>query len=873
MATAAQPPKRGLPGGGWLSMAPPSEDRQPSPPAPHSQAAVPSTTSVCSQYALPRQRTKSTSCSSSSASLSRSPSRGVGRSSRSTYAHPYAQDGKRATFTLGSGGDDDGTSTINTPISPTSQDGSGMLSPVFDARASFAPLVFKKPAAQQQQAPVTQQPSGSQRHSPLSQEHDSASDRASSNLSAVTRHAGTAMDVDDDGKGIYFAGRKWKGKTAHAVEQEMEKVGDVSVMSYAPDAVYLASRLHGLQRNLEAGGEEARGRRWLDYGEGEDDDGDAAARKEESGMRVEAAEGGAEPHAKAPHVDVKSTASAGVGPTGDDTAAQETAPIARERDDRIPATLPPHITDLIPRPSPPTISLEQPRLDPAAKAAALDSRVEIRLLRRSDLEQVRDLHCLHGDNDKVDAEHYVTSAAFLLRLLVDESYVCLVAVAKPLPEPETSMASVLQQGGAGANPALIPRCPPPSMDMPPTAAPYVFAGKGISSTSPLLGPIDVPSQHSHRRHRAPRSKLSQVSSAPLGAMAEADDDDGGGNNDDEEMQDASSEDSDAELSDAADDSRSVSPSDDGDSSGSRGHSQSANDTSLFSSSPRDEIRRARASTAATTATGASLAPADAKRSFDERSTSSMSASSSGMAPKRDYSAAPVATTAAAAAATPPITNGKGEEPPTTDGPPAASMVLTGPTNDVAPPRALRVMVPPAPGAALESETILGVASCHVRMKPATESLWGPSDPSSSLAHKEIHVLTLSVARAERGLGLGGRLLDQVIEEAHLRRNVGSAYRAQLGRRTSSSSKDGYGPTRTYLEVHPDSSQAIALYKSRKFDETSRVRGYFRGDVRIPTGVRSLPGGSDALLFERHEHADGGGGGGGGADREARGEKQ
>lgn len=744
-----------------------------------------------------------------------------------------------------------------------------MLSPVFDARASFAPLVFKKPAAQQQQAPVTQQPSGSQRHSPLSQEHDSASDRATSNLSAVTRHAGTAMDVDDDGKGIYFAGRKWKGKTAHAVEQEMEKVGDVSVMSYAPDAVYLASRLHGLQRNLEAGGEEARGRRWLDYGEGEGEgEDDVAARKEEGDVNVEAVQGGVEPHAKAPHVDVKSTA------TSDDTAAQEAEPVARERDDRIPATLPPHITDLIPRPSPPTISLEQPRLDPAAKAAALDSRVEIRLLRRSDLEQVRDLHCLHGDNDKVDTEHYVTSAAFLLRLLVDESYVCLVAVAKPLPEPETSMASVLQQGGAGANPALIPRCPPPSMDMPPTAAPYVFAGKGISSTSPLLGPIDVPSQHSHRRHRAPRSKLSQVSSAPLGAMAEADDDDGG-NNDDEEMQDASSDDSDAELSDAADDSRSVSPSDDGDSSGSRGHSQSANDTSLFSSSPRDEIRRARASTAATTATGASLAPADAKRSFDERSTSSMSASSSGMAPKRDYSAAPVATTAAAAAtaATPPITNGKGEEPPTTDGPPAASMVLTGPTNDVAPPRALRVMVPPAPGAALESETILGVASCHVRMKPATESLWGPSDPSSSLAHKEIHVLTLSVARAERGLGLGGRLLDQVIEEAHLRRNVGSAYRAQLGRRTSPSSKDGYGPTRTYLEVHPDSSQAIALYKSREFDETSRVRGYFRGDVRIPTGVRSLPGGSDALLFERHEHADGGGGGGGGADREARGEQQ
>ena len=75
------------------------------------------------------------------------------------------------------------------------------------------------------------------------------------------------MDIDDDGQGIEFAGRKWKGKTAHAVEQEMEKTGDVSVMSYAPDAVYLASRLQGLQRNLEAGGDEARGRRWLDFGD------------------------------------------------------------------------------------------------------------------------------------------------------------------------------------------------------------------------------------------------------------------------------------------------------------------------------------------------------------------------------------------------------------------------------------------------------------------------------------------------------------------------------------------------------------------------------------------------------------------------------
>jgi hypothetical protein len=40
-------------------------------------------------------------------------------------------------------------------------------------------------------------------------------------------------------------------------------------------------------------------------------------------------------------------------------------------------------------------------IEPAARAAALDARIQVRPLRRGDLEQVRDLHAFHGDTDRV----------------------------------------------------------------------------------------------------------------------------------------------------------------------------------------------------------------------------------------------------------------------------------------------------------------------------------------------------------------------------------------------------------------------------------------------------------------------------------------
>ncbi|CAO1635970.1 unnamed protein product [Parajaminaea phylloscopi] len=685
-ATMAPLPKRGLPGGGWLSMAPSEEVSAPPPPPP----------------SLPP-------------------------SAASLPTHHPTRPTKRATFDLGWD-----TSGTNTPVTPASRDDSAALSPMFDVRSSFAPLTFKRPAA----SAVATEPQDLS----ATQAAPSSSGRA---------------DADDDGHGIYFAGRQWKGKTAHAVEQEMEKVGDLSIMSYAPDAVYLASRLYGLQRNIEAGGDDARGRRWVDFGEHDGGDGlDDAP------------------------VAMSTAISPRAALQPEHNAANSHLP-----DDRIPAVLPPHITDYLKPPSPAsTSSTLLPTLDPAAKAAALDSRVEIRLLRRSDLEQVRELHCLHGDSDKVDAEHYVTSAAFLLRLLVDESYVCVVAVGKPIPEPEAPLA-------IHPPASMVPRCPPPSMDIPATSAAYLFANRGIASQSPLMAPLDGSSAKRTRfSAAAPPSSLGRLSPL-LGSTPE----------DDEDMRSQ-------QGSDMAD------CDDDGDDGSSRRSSRSGSPpegaaNSLFSTSPRDAIAEARASEA----TGSTSV--------------SSRASPSGMGPKRDY-------TAVAAS--------------------HRDIVLAGPTNEVAPPRALRVMVPPAPGASLETETILGVAAASVNVRPATESLWGDADAEAAKPRKEIHLLTLAVARAERGLGLGSRLLEQVTAEAKLR-NVGSAYRAQMGRRYSAASVGSmFGPTRTYLEVHAESTHALSLYEKHGFSVAERLKGYFRGDARIPTGVRSMPGGSDALLLERFE---------------------
>ncbi|PWZ02099.1 hypothetical protein BCV70DRAFT_156586, partial [Testicularia cyperi] len=61
--------------------------------------------------------------------------------------------------------------------------------------------------------------------------------------------------------------------------------------------------------------------------------------------------------------------------------------------------------------------------------------------------------------------------------------------------------------------------------------------------------------------------------------------------------------------------------------------------------------------------------------------------------------------------------------------------------------------------------------------------------------------------------------------------------------------------RTYLEVHPSNCHALALYSAHGFvkpAEESRAvkKGFYRGDTRISTSERAKPGGTDAWILER-----------------------
>lgn len=792
---------------------------------------------------------------------------------------------RKAVFHLDEG---DAPTEANTPGSSSrSRDSSAsMMSPVFDVRASFAPMVFnKRPAAA---IPTTTTAAARTALDPSSSAHqrsvqsDVTAVAASSSTAALSAAAAShppnssssskrphsnLHHIEDDGAGLEYAGRKWKGKTAHAVEQELEQEGDTTIMSYSPDAVYLASRLEGLRRNLEAAGDEARGRKWIGWtAEEEEEEVVEELDKTTLSSRGSPVERSAaiSPMIISPPVQEQESSQ---------FKDQAPASIPVIREDRQPATLPTHVSDLIPRPWPPAVKFVPPRLDPQAKAAALDSRVELRLLRRSDLEQVRELHCLHGDdNEKVDAEHYATSAAFLLRLLVDENHVCVVAVAKPLPIPEQPFMTdnpKLHGHHHHHRHNLSPRPPPPSMDMPPSSAAYVFASQGLTSDSPLLQPIDFKDKAETRGRRksgrGPASSLGRHSPI-LGAMSE-----------EEDSEEDAAADSSLDLDEEGDVGSDVADQDEDE------EAELSDSASLLGTSPAAPQRsqslavpsalHGRASSGALRVGSSSssssisrLSPLAAAASTEPSQPSSLSSSlaGSGVPAPRTYTTMPTTTVADS----PTLEDSSSHQHP------SHLIPLAGPTNEVAPPRALRVMIPPPPGVTLERETILGVASASISIKPATESLWGwEADSSAKRPKKEIHILTLAVSSAERGLGLGGRLLDRVIEEGKVR-SVGSAYRAQMGRRvgrsgsippplssstdleqTTAEDSSQFTQTRTYLEVHPSSLHAQSLYLHRGFKQVRRLHGFYRGDPRIPARDRSLPGGGDALLFEREEEVE------------------
>lgn len=75
------------------------------------------------------------------------------------------------------------------------------------------------------------------------------------------------------------------------------------------------------------------------------------------------------------------------------------------------------------------------------------------------------------------------------------------------------------------------------------------------------------------------------------------------------------------------------------------------------------------------------------------------------------------------------------------------------------------------------------------------------------------VQTIAVAPSAQGQGLGARLLDALLDEAR-----------------------GRGLSAVLLEVREDNDAAIRLYRSRRFEQLARRRGYYQ------------PSGTDALVM-------------------------
>lgn len=310
------------------------------------------------------------------------------------------------------------SSALATPASPAPESpysgGSGVDSPPpFDVRSSFAPMP-KWGAVETKSNQDTRAPSFSTSTKGVLQRSDPIRAMA---IGQDDEEEGGDGASDDDDKGILHAGIQWRGKTAHAVEQEMEALGDRTVMSYAPDAVYLASRLEGLKRNLEVGGERLKRWAWEDE---EDEEGkfssdEADQEAEQQGERpaspFDVSEGPQKEDLVMPGLEQHASYSAssslnvseGITPSDevfDDPMQASTGSIARSTDGQGVHNLP----------EVPIITVDAS----TGKAAALDARVEIRTLRRPDLEQVRELHCYHGDGDKVSFEKSSFSLCILL---------------------------------------------------------------------------------------------------------------------------------------------------------------------------------------------------------------------------------------------------------------------------------------------------------------------------------------------------------------------------------------------------------------------------------------------------------------------------
>lgn len=269
---------------------------------------------------------------------------------------------RRATFQVGSpglSGDEDDSDCSHS--SHSSSD-----APEFDVRASFAPMPTWGKAK-----------------------------TSSMPLESAASSRSKQEEEPEDSGGLSFAGRQWKGKTVHAVEQELEALRDVKLMSHAPDAIYLASRLEGLRRNLEI---EERRPSYVEYEEDSfvDDDPRILAHPDPSLEPYQETHSAAD---IALRMGVRALPALAHRPVSNASSVSlvegETPEDIEYGVEYNPTTV--HNPDELSIPVPSGFA----KIDPAARAAALSSRVDIRNLRRSDLDQVRDLHAFHGEFDQV----------------------------------------------------------------------------------------------------------------------------------------------------------------------------------------------------------------------------------------------------------------------------------------------------------------------------------------------------------------------------------------------------------------------------------------------------------------------------------------
>lgn len=423
---------------------------------------------------------------------------------------------------------------------------------------------------------------------------------------------------------------------------------------------------------------------------------------------------------------------------------------------------------------------------------------------------------------QVDTDTYTTSAAFLLRLLVDEHYVCLVAVAKPLPEPPALPRT------------MSPRPPPPSLDMPATRAPVLLAGRTATNTRQNRLPI-VPGQRlvTNAHHGGINDGTPAPRSFGIGPDSETNPSSSEGD-EDRMQQDGLFE---------------------------QAHVASTYTTGK-TSPPIDDSSSGRME--------AVVEEEDQDHQMDEDIAISETEDQGKRKPESHGISSPRTEIAAAA------TGSRRKSSSST----VRASVLAGPTFDVAPPRAIRVMgAPPLGGMPLESETILGVVSARIKVIQRAaddfgsgngwtgdkDASWPGLDPKGdrSIITREAHIMTLSVSPGERGQGLGARLLDLLLEECK-RRTAGPRIHLATGSNTFSEEAitsappraHQDAPMRTVLEMHPSNEAAMQLYKKRNFNQVpgnkGTVKHFFRGDQRIPSSIRLRVGGSDAIRMERFD---------------------